>query len=176
MDFATKLRKEIFDPFYDACVWDADAKQWLPQKLETRLLTNEKYWKQVLQDEYPAECVLESVSARFFEDEPTRTARTSFGWTSSSVLLMAGGFATTQKRSSFGLMSDCQVRPCKLATTARPNFRSSVIVDIEWCCFHGSVVQPAAHSAILSCVVSSAQTKITVQQMRWYGIQLVALR
>ena len=44
------------------------------------------------------------------------------------------------------------------------------------CCFHGSVAQPAAHSAILSCVVSSAQTKITVQQMRWYGIQLVALR
>ena len=51
-------------------MWDADAKQWLPQKLETRLLTNEEYWKQVLQDAYPAECVLESVSARFFEDEP----------------------------------------------------------------------------------------------------------
>ena len=70
MDSATNLRKEIFDPFYDACVWDADAKQWLPQKLETPILTNEEYWKQVLEDAYPAECVLESVSARFFEDEP----------------------------------------------------------------------------------------------------------
>ena len=70
MDSATNLRKEIFDPFYDACVWDADAKQWLPRKLETRILTNEEYWKQVLKDAYPAACVFESVSARFFEDEP----------------------------------------------------------------------------------------------------------
>ena len=70
VDSATNLRKEIFDHFYDARVWDADAKQWLPQKLETPLRINEAYWKQVLKDAYPAECVLESVIARFFEDEP----------------------------------------------------------------------------------------------------------
>ena len=51
-------------------MWDADAKQRLPPQLETPLRVNETYWKQVLKGAYPAECVLESVSARFFEDEP----------------------------------------------------------------------------------------------------------
>ena len=41
----------------------------------------------------------------------------------------------------------------RLDITFSTNYRSAVIVDSERCCFHGSVVQPAAHSAILSCVV-----------------------
>ena len=33
------------------------------------LQRNEEYWKEVLKELYPAECALESVTARFFEEE-----------------------------------------------------------------------------------------------------------
>ena len=70
MDSATPLRREIFDPLYDACVWDADAKQWQPRNIETPLQVDEQYWKQVLKGDYPVQCALENVRARFFEAEP----------------------------------------------------------------------------------------------------------
>ena len=70
VDSATPLRREIFDPLYDACVWGADAKQWQPRNIETPLQVDEQYWKQVLKGNYPVQCALENVRARFFEAEP----------------------------------------------------------------------------------------------------------
>jgi len=64
------LRRDIFDPFYAACVWDGHAKQWRPPTIETQFQVNREYWEQVLGGAYPADYDLESVCARFFEDEP----------------------------------------------------------------------------------------------------------
>ena len=75
MDSATNLRRDILDPLYDACVWDADEKQWRPRNVETPLQVSEEYWKQTLKGDYPTECALESVSARFFEEEPDHNRR-----------------------------------------------------------------------------------------------------
>ena len=70
MDSVTDLRREILDPLYDACVWDAGAKKWRPRDIETACELDEEYWKQVLGNDYPTGCALQSVTARFFEDEP----------------------------------------------------------------------------------------------------------
>ena len=69
------LRNDVLDHLYGECVWDDEAKQWRPQNIVTPLQVNEAYWKQVLQDDYPAECALDRVSAKFFEGEPDPNRR-----------------------------------------------------------------------------------------------------
>ena len=70
------MRRDVLDVLYDACVWDAGANKWRPPTVETPLQVNDDYWKQVLKANYPviqgsaAQPALESVTARFFEDEP----------------------------------------------------------------------------------------------------------
>jgi len=75
-DSGTNVRRDILDVLYNACWWDAGAKKWYPPSVETPFQVDEDYWRQLLKADYPAtqgsaaQPGLESVSARFFEDEP----------------------------------------------------------------------------------------------------------
>ena len=59
-----------------------DAKQWLPQKLETLHGVLHVYWKQGLKDAYPTECALLAATAPLSGNEPASVCavRQSLRW------------------------------------------------------------------------------------------------
>jgi len=75
-DSGTNVRRDIFDVLYNTCWWDAGAKKWYPRRSRRLFRSTKTIWKQLLKADYPAtqgsaaQPGLESVSARFFEDEP----------------------------------------------------------------------------------------------------------
>ena len=108
LDSNTDMRSDILDRLYEACVWDAGTKKWRPENIgplfnSTRSI-GRKSWEAITQRDVLSRCPVHDSS----KTSPTITGRTNRDWTSCSLLMILGGFATTQERNSFGLTRNCQ--------------------------------------------------------------------